>query len=327
MTLAKCRVLVTGAGGFIGSHLAERLVREGAEVRALVHYNALDKAGWLESSPLRRDMEIVLGDITDSDSAQAACRNVEMVFHLGALIAIPYSYVAPRAYIRTNVEGTVNILQAARESGAGLVIHTSTSEVYGTARMTPIPESHPLQAQSPYAASKIAADKLAESFHLSYGLPVAIVRPFNTFGPRQSARAVIPTVIRQVLAGDVVKIGNTSPTRDFNYVENTVDAFVCTALARASVGTTVHFGSGREISIGEMIRVVAGIVGREVEIIVDEARVRKQGSEVERLIADNRHTRNLLGWEPKISFEEGLRQTVAWFHNEESVSDPGRYVI
>jgi dTDP-glucose 4,6-dehydratase len=327
MSLQGRRVLVTGAGGFIGSHLAERLVREGAEVRAMVHYNALGSRGWLDRSPLVQAMEVLPGDITDADSTRQACAGVEVIFHLAALIAIPYSYVAPRSYVRTNVEGTVNVLQAARDLGAARVIQTSTSEVYGTARIVPIPESHPLQAQSPYAASKIASDKIAESFHLSFGLPVTILRPFNTFGPRQSARAVIPTVIRQLLAGDEVRIGNTAPRRDFNFVANTVDAFVTTALADRAIGATVHFGSGREISVGDMIHAVAKILGREPRIVTETQRVRKEGSEVERLIADNSHAAAMFGWQPGVTFEAGLAETIAWFRDQPLDAGASRYVV
>ncbi len=258
------KVLVTGAGGFIGSHLAEKLVELGADVRALVHYNALGAAGWLDTSPRRNDMQVVAGDITDRDSVRQAVRDREVVFHLAALIAIPYSYQAPESYVRTNVLGTLNVLQAALEAGARRVVHTSTSEVYGTARYVPIDEQHPLQGQSPYSASKIGADQLAESFHRAFGLPVVTVRPFNTFGPRQSARAVVPTIITQCLAGKTVRLGSLTPTRDLNFVANTADGFVAAAAAPAAVGRTINLGTGREISVGDLARMIAQLVGREI---------------------------------------------------------------
>ncbi len=258
MSLAGRPVLVTGAGGFIGSHLAERLVEEGARVRAMIHYNALGRAGWLDASKLRSQMEILAGDITDPDSVRNAVKGVDVVFHLAALIAIPYSYRAPLSYVRTNVYGTLNVLQAARDLGTPRVLSTSTSEVYGTARRVPIDEQHPLQGQSPYSASKIGADKLAEAFYCSFGVPVATIRPFNTFGPRQSARAVVPTIIAQCLAGQpVIRLGSLTPTRDMNFVSNTVDGYLAAAASDKVVGQTVHFGSGREISIGDLARLVA----------------------------------------------------------------------
>ena len=320
------KVLVTGAGGFIGSHLAERLTRDGAQVRAMVHYNALGSRGWLDHSSIANEMEIVAGDVTDADSARAACAGVEVVFHLAALIAIPYSYAAPRSYARTNLEGTINLLQGARDAGVARFIQTSTSEVYGTARIVPIPEAHPLQGQSPYAASKIASDKMAEAFHLSFGLPVTILRPFNTFGPRQSSRAVIPTVIRQLLAGDEVRIGNTAPTRDFNPVPNTVDAFVATAASDRAIGATVHFGSGREVSVGDMIAAVGALLGRTPRIVTEAVRVRKGGSEVERLIADNSLAREMFGWAPGVSFEDGLAATIEWIRAQPA-GEASRYVV
>ena len=328
MSLNGVRVLVTGAGGFIGSHLSEELVRVGARVRALVHYNALGSRGWLDESSLKNDMEILAGDICDSDCIRGISSGVEVIFHLAALIAIPYSYAAPRSYTRTNIEGTLNVLQAARDCGARQVIQTSTSEVYGTARIVPIPENHPLQAQSPYAASKIGSDKAAESFHHSFGLPVTIVRPFNTFGPRQSARAVIPTVIRQLLQNNTVRIGNITPTRDFNFVSNTVDAFITIANAPHAVGHTLHFGSGHEISIEGMIRQVAKILRRDnIEIVSDSQRIRKEGSEVERLIADNSYAKELLGWQPRVSFEQGLAQTIEWFSRQPEPREVSSFVV
>jgi dTDP-glucose 4,6-dehydratase len=312
LSIAGKKVFVTGAGGFIGSHLTERLVHEGAVVRAFVHYNALGTCGWLDHSALRRDMEIIAGDICDRDSVRNAMKGIEIVFHLAALIGIPYSYRAPVSYVHTNVGGTLNVLQSALELGLEKVIHTSTSEVYGTAQYVPIDESHPLQGQSPYSASKIGADKMAEAFHLSFNLPVATVRPFNTFGPRQSARAVIPTIITQCLTGQAVHLGNLHPTRDLNYVSNTVDGYMLAAASPAAIGRTINLGSGREISIGELAQLIAKVMDRSITIGEEEKRVRPEGSEVERLLADTTLARDLLGWHPRVSLEEGLRPTVDW---------------
>ena len=290
------RVLVTGAGGFIGSHLAERLAELGADVR-------------------------------DRDSARAAVGDAEVVFHLAALIAIPYSYEAPESYVQTNVVGTLNVLRAAQEAGVALVVHTSTSEVYGSARYVPIDEAHPLQGQSPYAASKIAADKMAEAFHLSYGLPVATLRPFNTFGPRQSARAVIPTVITQLLAGDRVSLGNLEPTRDFTYVTDTVEAFVKAAGCPEAVGRVLNTGSGREISIGELVERIEAVLGRRAPVERDESRVRPPGSEVERLCANAGAARELLGWEPAVALDDGLAATAAWLEENLDRYRVGVYTV
>lgn len=306
------KVLVTGAGGFIGSHLVERLVETGASVRAFVHYNALGSWGWLDETSVRGQFETLAGDVADRDSVRRAVSGTEIVFHLAALIGIPYSYDAPLSYVRTNVEGTLNVLMAAREGSVARVVHTSTSEAYGTARAVPMTESHPLQAQSPYAATKIAADKLAESFHLSFGVPVVTVRPFNTFGPRQSNRAVIPTVISQALAGNRIRLGNLAPTRDFNFVANTVDGFLRAAAAPGAEGETVNLGSGREVSIRDLVGMVGAILGKTLEVEEQEVRQRVEGSEVERLIADATRAREILGWSPAVSLEEGLERTVAW---------------
>jgi NAD dependent epimerase/dehydratase len=305
-------VLVTGAGGFIGSHLAERLVTEGANVRAFVHYNALASSGWIDESPLKKEMEIISADIADADCVEDAVSGCDTVFHLAALIGIPYSYHAPRSYIRTNTEGTLNVLQAARDADVGRIVLTSTSEVYGTAREVPIREMHALQAQSPYAASKIAADKLGEAFHLSFGLPVTTVRPFNTFGPRQSMRAVIPTIIGQCLAGLAVRLGSLHPTRDLNYVSNTVDGFLCAAGSEKAVGKVMNFGSGREISIGDLAHLIGKLTGRPIAITTESERIRPTNSEVERLVADNSLARQELGWEPRVGLEDGLRDTIDW---------------
>jgi NAD dependent epimerase/dehydratase len=312
MTWQNKRVLVTGAGGFIGSHLVERLVELGASVRALIHYNALGSWGWLDYSPHRERIEVIMGDLTDRDLVFQAARNVEIVFHLGALIAIPYSYQAPSSYVRTNIEGTLNILLAARDLEVARLVHTSTSEVYGTARYVPIDENHPLQGQSPYSATKIAADKLAEAFHCSYGVPVVIVRPFNTYGPRQSTRAVIPTIISQCLNGDTIRLGHLHPTRDLNYVSDTVEGFLRAATADNVLGQTINLGSGREISIGNLALLIARLLGKQVQIITDERRRRPEKSEVERLLADNSKAKRLLGWEPRVSLEEGLLRTIDW---------------
>ncbi len=321
------RILVTGAGGFIGSHLAEALVRAGAEVRALVHYNALGSWGWLDDSPIRNEIEVVSGDIRDRDSVRQAMEGREIVFHLAALIAIPYSYRAPLSYLRTNIEGTLNVLQAGRELGTGRIIHTSTSEVYGTARYTPIDEAHPLQGQSPYAASKIGADKMAEAFHLSYGLPVVTVRPFNTFGPRQSARAVIPTIISQLLESDTVRLGNLHPTRDLNYVENTVAGFMAAAGPEAAIGQTINLGSGREISIGDLARLIARLMERRIVIESESQRLRPEKSEVDRLLAEASKARELLGWTPQVSLEEGLSRTIDWVRAHSQAYRLGLYTL
>lgn len=321
------RVLVTGAGGFIGSHLAERLVEAGANARALVHYNALGTWGWLDHSLLRKEMEVVAGDICDRDSVLQAMQGVETVFHLAALIAIPYSYHAPASYIRTNVEGTLNVLQGARELGVERVVHTSTSEVYGTARYVPIDEAHPLQGQSPYSASKIGADKLAEAFHLSFDVPVVTVRPFNTFGPRQSARAIIPTIIAQCLATETIRLGNLHPTRDLSYVADTVDGFLRSGWVPEALGQTINLGSGQEISIGALAELIARLAGQPFDIESHADRLRPDKSEVERLVADNTRARTLLGWEPTVSLEEGLVRTIEWLRQNLERYRPDVYVI
>lgn len=320
-------MLVTGAGGFIGSHLTERLVELGAKTRAMVHYNALGSAGWLDESPVRKDVEVIAGDIADRDSAMLAVKGTEVVFHLASLIAIPYSYRAPASYIRTNVEGTLNVLQAARDANVERVVHTSTSEVYGTAQYVPIDERHPLRGQSPYSASKIGADKVAESFHLSFGLPLVTVRPFNTFGPRQSARAVIPTIITQCLTGSVVRLGNLQPTRDLNYVTDTADGFVKAAETPEAIGLTINLGSSKEINIGDLATLIARLCDREITIESEEQRERPDNSEVERLLADNTLARTILGWQPATTLEEGLKLTIAWLRQHLNRYQPDVYTI
>lgn len=307
-------VLITGAGGFIGSHLAERLVDEGARVRAFVRYNSRHDVGLLAQLPpdLQAAIEVVAGDLRDGEAVRAAMAGIDVVFHLGALIAIPYSYLHPREVVETNVLGTLNVLMAARDLGTGRVVHTSTSEVYGTARYTPIDEAHSLQGQSPYSASKIGADKLCESFHLSFDLPVAVIRPFNTFGPRQSARAIIPTIVSQALSGDTVRLGSLSPKRDLNYVDNTVDGYLAVAASAKAVGEVINIGSGREISIGDLARRIIALTGTKARIVQDRQRIRPKRSEVGRLLCDRSKARRLLGWRPRISLEEGLRRTIEW---------------
>ena len=321
-------VLVTGAGGFIGSHLCEALITRGANVRALVHYNSLGRWGWLDSSDLKDEMDVLAGDIADRDSVKQAMSGVDTVFHLAALIAIPYSYAAPASYVNSNVVGTLNVVQAARELEISKVVHTSTSEVYGTALTVPISEEHPLQGQSPYSASKIGADKIAESFHLSFNVPIVTVRPFNTFGPRQSSRAVIPTIISQCVANvDSIKLGSLTPTRDMNFVSNTVDGFMSAAVSSKAVGRTINLGSGREISIGDLAKLIMKQCKVDIPIKCEEQRQRPQNSEVNRLLADNSLAKELLNWTPSVSLEDGLSKTIDWVrHNIESFR-VGQYTV
>jgi dTDP-glucose 4,6-dehydratase len=314
------RVLVTGADGFIGSHLAETLVREGFAVRAFVYYNSFNSHGWLDQSPpdIRAAMEVFAGDVRDPHGVREAIRGCDAVLHLAALIAIPYSYHSPDTYVDTNVKGTLNVLQAARELGVAKIVHTSTSEVYGTARFVPITEEHPVVGQSPYSASKIGADQMAISFHRSFGLPVTILRPFNTYGPRQSARAVIPTIITQLLAGrTTATLGSLHPTRDFNFVGDTVSGFVAALRSERGAGEIINLGSGFEISIGDTLALIADILGVKVTIDTDPQRVRPAASEVERLCADSSKASRLLGWQASHGGKDGLRrglaETIAWF--------------
>ena len=314
------RVLVTGADGFIGSHLTEALVRLGYQVRAFVMYNSFNSWGWLDQAApeIKESLEIFAGDIRDPNGVRQAMRGCDKVLHLAALIAIPYSYHSPDTYIDTNVKGTLNVLQAARDLGATRVVHTSTSEVYGTARFVPITEEHPLQGQSPYSASKIGADQLAYSFYASFETPVVIARPFNTYGPRQSARAVIPTIITQIASGmREIRLGEVSPTRDFNYVEDTVAAFIAAMEGEGGLGEVVNFGSNFEISIGDTVTLISEVMGAEITVVTDEQRLRPVNSEVERLWADNRKASELFGWSPahagRDGLKRGLAKTVAWF--------------
>ena len=310
----KC-VLVTGACGFIGSHLVQRLVGEGARVRALVWYNAWGSWGWLEDLPseTRDAVEILTGDVQDARLVRDLCADQEVIFHLAALISIPYSYRAPAAFLETNVRGTLNVLEAARTLRPACVVHTSTSEVYGTPQSLPIREDHPLRAQSPYAASKIAADKLAESYACSFGVPVVTLRPFNTYGPRQSARAVLPTILTQLLAGrNPIRLGSLHPRRDLTFVSDTVEGFLRAGDCPAAIGRVVQLGTGRSVSVKELVAQACEVVGRRVEVEVQSDRVRPEQSEVLELLADNTYAKQLLGWEPTVSVEDGLVATTEW---------------
>ncbi|WP_207724723.1 NAD-dependent 4,6-dehydratase LegB [Thermanaerosceptrum fracticalcis] len=320
------KVLVTGADGFIGSHLTEKLVEKGYNVRAFVLYNSFNSWGWLDytQAGIKKEIEIFAGDIRDPHGVKKAMEGCELVFHLAALIAIPYSYHSPDTYVDTNIKGTLNILQAARELGVEKLVHTSTSEVYGTARFVPITEDHPLQGQSPYAASKIGADQMALSFHRSFNLPVSIIRPFNTYGPRQSARAIIPTIITQIASGQRrLKLGSLHPTRDFNYVKDTVAGFIAVAESSLSIGEVINIGSNYEISIGDTVQLIAEVMGTQVEVETDAERLRPENSEVERLWADNARAKQLLNWQPLYSGREGLKrgltETALWFTNPENL--------
>lgn len=320
-------VLVTGADGFIGSHLVEHLVKAGFRVRALTMYNSLGSWGWLDtcSSDIVENTEVIAGDIRDADSVTAAMQGCRAVLHLAALIAIPYSYLAPHLYLETNVKGTLNVLGAARNLGIEKVVHTSTSEVYGSAQFVPITEEHPINSQSPYAATKAAADQMAMAFHYSYGLPVAIVRPFNTFGPRQSLRAVIPTIITQLLAGKepTLNLGATYPTRDFTFVADTVRGFEAALIQESSVGEVINLGTNFEVSIEQVVNLVAEMTGRRVDVKTDQVRLRPEGSEVEQLVASNAKAKKLLGWEPLLTglggFRAGLELTIEWFAQPENL--------
>lgn len=310
--IAGKRILVTGAGGFIGSHLAERLVELGAEVTAMVRYNALSSWGNLDfaSPDLRGRMRVIAGNVEDSDFVMHAAEGMDVVLHLAALIAIPYSYVAPRSYVRTNVEGTLNVLEAARRLGVKRVVHTSTSEVYGTALRAPIDEEHPLQGQSPYSASKIGADKIAESYFRSFGTDVVILRPFNTFGPRQSARAFIPTIISQAVDRDEIRLGALDPQRDMTYVSDTVAGFVAAATAEGVAGETINLGTGATYSVGDFADRIRRLMGTDKKVVTEQGRMRPANSEVMRLVSDNRKAARLLGWTPRVDLEEGLSRAI-----------------
>ena len=324
------KVLVTGAGGFIGSHLTEELVRQGEEVRALVRYNSRDERGLLEDLPreIQNQFEVVTGDLKDPDGVKKVVKGCVKVFHLGALIAIPYSYVHPFDFIQTNVVGTAHLLNACLEQGSiERIVHTSTSEVYGTARYVPIDERHPLQAQSPYAASKIAADKLVESYYLSFGLPVVTLRPFNTFGPRQSLRAIIPTILSQAHGDKKIRLGNTKPRRDFLFVKDTVRGFIAIGKCDAAVGKVVNVGTGVDISIGELVLKILGLMGKKREVKVEAQRIRPKKSEVMQLLSDTRLAKRLFRWKPKYSLENGLKETIRWYQANLSRFKVGSYPL
>jgi len=311
--MSEC-VLVTGADGFIGSHLVEMLKHEGANVKALSHYNSFNYWGWLEDVECKDEVEVLTGDIRDPHYCKEITKGVDIIYHLASLIAIPYSYKAPDSYVDTNIKGTLNICQAALENDVKRVIHTSTSEVYGTAQYVPIDEKHPLQPQSPYSASKIGADAMALSFYYSFDLPVSIARPFNTYGPRQSARAVIPTIITQIANGFCeIKIGDNRPTRDFNYVEDTCRGFLTIANSELAVGETINIGSGHEISVGDTLNIIKELMNSNVKYIIDEKRIRPKKSEVQRLCCDNTKLCTLTNYTPKINIREGLKRTIDWF--------------
>ncbi len=315
------KVLVTGADGFIGSHLVELLVAKGYSVRALAQYNSFNSWGWLEDCSCLSDIEVETGDVRDPHYCKKITEGIDIVFHLAALIAIPYSYVAPDSYVDTNVRGTLNICQAALENGCERVLHTSTSEVYGTAQYVPIDEKHPLQPQSPYSASKIGADAIAMSFHNAFELPLTTVRPFNTYGPRQSARAVIPTIITQIANGmEEIKLGDVSPTRDFNYVIDTCRGFIELAGCSEAIGQTVNIGSNYEISVGDTLELIKELMGSEVRFITEEARLRAEKSEVFRLWCDNSLIRELTGFKPEYDLRTGLQQTIDWFIKPENLA-------
>ena len=328
MDLTKQKILVTGADGFIGSHLVEGLLDRGCQVRAFVFYNSFNSWGWLETFPKDKldKLEVFAGDIRDPNGVRKAMQGMDMVFHLAALIAIPFSYHSPDSYVDTNIKGTLNVLQVARDTACSRVLITSTSEVYGTAQYVPIDEQHPFQGQSPYSATKIGADRLAESFYRSFNTPVTIVRPFNTYGPRQSARAVIPTIITQLLAGSTeIRLGSIHPTRDFSYVKDTVDGFLAIAETQATIGEEINIASQQEISIGQLAREIIDQINPTAtlkgtsRIVSEDIRIRPKNSEVERLLGSNEKIRRLTGWQPAYTLKQGIRETIEWFRDEENL--------
>lgn len=324
------KVLVTGADGFIGSHLTEALLEKGYQVKAFTYYNSFNSWGWLDSLPKEKlnEIEMFSGDIRDPNGVREAMRGVEGVFHLAALIAIPFSYHSPDSYVDTNIKGTLNVLQAARELGTERIMITSTSEVYGTAQYVPIDEKHPFQGQSPYSATKIGADRLAESFYRSFNLPISIVRPFNTYGPRQSARAVIPTIITQLLSGkEEIKLGSLSPTRDFNYVKDTVAGFIAIAESDKTIGEEINIASQKEISIGELATEIINQINPSAQIVCEEQRLRPEKSEVNRLLGNNKKLKQLTNWEPHYSLQQGIEETIVWLKDNVERYKTDIYVI
>lgn len=330
MNIKNKNVVVTGAGGFIGSHLTEELVRRGANVKAFVHYNSRNDWGLLEliEDDVLGKVEVVAGDITDPFFVKTATKDVNIVFHLAALIGIPYSYIAPESYVNVNIKGTLNVLQAGLDNGVEKIVHTSTSETYGTAEYAPIDESHPLKGQSPYSASKIGADKMAESYYRSFDLPVATIRPFNTFGPRQSARAIIPTIISQALINDEVHVGSLSPVRDLTFVKDTVNGFIEIGTSGKSAGKVINIGTGSGVTIGELLQNILRIIGKEdIRVVEDMDRVRPDKSEVMELICDNSKAKQLLGWSPQYSLDDGLAETIEWMRGHTNLYKTDIYIV